>query len=87
MLLNHVAGNKLKFSTMTRTVIESARSGSRTVRRPWLGARLQTVWREIDLSLSRSDPTDFNLDIEQMYWPPFTVSVAPVMKPSNSPFE
>jgi hypothetical protein len=36
------------------------------------GARLQTVWREIDLSLSRTDPFDFNLDIEQMYWAPFT---------------
>lgn len=36
------------------------------------GSRLQTVWREIDLSLSRTDPFDFNLDIEQMYWAPFT---------------
>lgn len=35
------------------------------------GARLQTVWREIDLSLSRVDPFDFNLDVEQMYWAPF----------------
>jgi hypothetical protein len=35
------------------------------------GCRLQTVWREIDLSLSRTDPGDFNLDIEQMYWAPF----------------
>lgn len=34
------------------------------------GARLQTVWREIDLSLSRLDPFDFNLDVEQMYWAP-----------------
>ncbi|MFN3241401.1 MAG: hypothetical protein ACE37K_07780 [Planctomycetota bacterium] len=36
------------------------------------GCRLQTVWREIDLSLSRTDPFDFNLDIEQMYWAPYT---------------
>jgi hypothetical protein len=36
------------------------------------GARLQTVWREVDLSLSRTDPFDFNLDIEQMYWAPYT---------------
>lgn len=36
------------------------------------GCRLQTLWREIDLSLSRTDPFDFNLDIEQMYWAPFT---------------
>ncbi len=35
------------------------------------GCRLQTVWREIDLSLSRTDPNDFNLDVEQMYWAPF----------------
>jgi hypothetical protein len=35
------------------------------------GCRLQTVWREIDLSLSRVDPFDFNLDVEQMYWAPF----------------
>lgn len=32
------------------------------------GARLQTVWREIDLSLSRVDPFDFNLDVERLYW-------------------
>ena len=36
------------------------------------GCRLQTVWREIDLSLSRTNPFDFNLDIEQMYWAPYT---------------
>ncbi len=36
------------------------------------GCRLQTLWREVDLSLSRTEPFDFNLDIEQMYWAPFT---------------
>jgi len=36
------------------------------------GCRLQTLWREVDLSLSRTNPFDFNLDIEQMYWAPFT---------------
>lgn len=36
------------------------------------GCRLQTVWREVDLSLSRTDAYDFNLDVEQMYWAPFT---------------
>ncbi len=35
------------------------------------GCRLQTIWREIDLSLSRTLPQDFNLDVEQMYWSPF----------------
>jgi hypothetical protein len=35
------------------------------------GCRLQQVWREIDMSLSRTDPQDFNLDVEQMYWAPF----------------
>lgn len=39
------------------------------------GSRLQTVWREIDMSLSRIDPFDFNLDVEQMYWAPFTNGV------------
>ncbi|MEO6596735.1 MAG: hypothetical protein ABIP94_18465, partial [Planctomycetota bacterium] len=34
------------------------------------GCRLQTVWREVDLSLSRTNAFDFNLDIEQMYWAP-----------------
>lgn len=38
------------------------------------GCRLQTVWREIDFSLSRIDPNDFNLDVEQMYWCPFRSS-------------
>ena len=35
------------------------------------GARLQSAWREIDVSLSRQDPLDFNLDVEAMYWAPF----------------
>ena len=35
------------------------------------GCRLQTLWREVDLSLSRDNPFDFNLDIEAMYWAPF----------------
>ena len=39
------------------------------------GCRLQTLWREVDLSLSRTDPFDFNLDIERMYWAPFTGTV------------
>ena len=39
------------------------------------GARLQAVWRELDMSLSRIDPFDFNLDVEQMYWAPFTNGV------------
>jgi Do/DeqQ family serine protease len=38
-------------STMVRAVIESARGGSRTVRRPWLGARLQAVDKDIAASL------------------------------------
>jgi len=39
------------------------------------GCRMQTLWREVDLSLSRTDPFDFNLDIEQMYWAPFTQTI------------
>ncbi len=35
------------------------------------GARLQTLWREVDLSLSRTDAFDFNLDIERLYWAPY----------------
>jgi hypothetical protein len=35
------------------------------------GCRLQTVWREIDLSLSRIDPNDFDLHVEAMLWAPF----------------
>jgi hypothetical protein len=35
------------------------------------GSRFQTVWREIDMSLSRTDPQDFDLDVEQLYWAPF----------------
>jgi hypothetical protein len=35
------------------------------------GSRLQTLWREIDMSLSRVDPFDYDLDVEQMYWAPF----------------
>ena len=36
------------------------------------GCRLQTLWREIDTSLSRTDPLDFNLDVEQMFWAPYS---------------
>lgn len=35
------------------------------------GCRLQTAWREVDLSLSRVDPFDLDLDVEQMFWAPF----------------
>ncbi len=34
------------------------------------GCRLMTLWREIDMSLSRVDPYDFNLDVEEMHWAP-----------------
>jgi Do/DeqQ family serine protease len=44
-------------STMVRAVIESARGGSRTVRRPWLGATLQAVDSEIAGSLGLQRPT------------------------------
>jgi Do/DeqQ family serine protease len=44
-------------STMVRAVIESARDGSRIVRRPWLGARLQAVDGEIATSLGLERPT------------------------------
>ncbi len=36
------------------------------------GARQQMAWREIDLSLSRFDPNDMNLDVERLYWGMFT---------------
>jgi hypothetical protein len=35
------------------------------------GCRLQMLWREIDMSLSRTEPGDFNLDVEYMHWAPF----------------
>ncbi len=38
------------------------------------GCRLMTVWREIDLNLSRVDPFDFNLDLEEVHWAPHTNS-------------
>ncbi|MCB9920060.1 MAG: hypothetical protein H6832_16795 [Planctomycetes bacterium] len=42
------------------------------------GARLQTSWREIDLSLSRTNPFDFDLDVERIWWAPFqSTSSAP----------
>ncbi len=48
-------------------------AGIQNPNNPW-GARLQTVWREIDMSLSRVDPFDFNLDVEQLYWAPLTTA-------------
>src|SRR4051795_7625371 len=44
-------------STMVRAVIDSARGGSRTVRRPWLGATLQGVDNEIAGSMGLPRPT------------------------------
>jgi len=41
-----------------------------------LGCRLQTIWREIDVSMSRTNPNDFNLDVEQMWWAPFQASAS-----------
>lgn len=38
------------------------------------GCRLQTIWREIDLNLSRVDPFDFNLDVEEVHWAPHSIS-------------
>lgn len=35
------------------------------------GSHLQTVWREVDLSLSRVDANDMDLDVEAMWWAPF----------------
>jgi Do/DeqQ family serine protease len=44
-------------SMMVRAVIESARGGSKTVRRPWLGARLQGVDADIAGSLGLDHPS------------------------------
>jgi Do/DeqQ family serine protease len=43
-------------SEMVRRVVESAVSGGRTVVRPWLGARVQTVTQEIATSLGLRRP-------------------------------
>ena len=44
-------------ASMVRAVVDSARGGSRTVRRPWLGARLQGVSPEIAESMGLPRPT------------------------------
>src|SRR5215213_5820130 len=44
-------------SSMVRSVVESAKGGSRTVRRPWLGARLQNVAPDIADSMGLERPT------------------------------
>jgi Do/DeqQ family serine protease len=43
-------------ASMARTVVESARGGDRTVRRPWLGARLQGVDRDLAESIGLERP-------------------------------
>lgn len=43
-------------SSMAKAVAESARAGSRTVRRPWLGARLQSVDRDLAESIGLERP-------------------------------
>lgn len=42
---------------------------------PW-GGRLENIWREIDLGLSRTNSVDFNLDVEQMWWAPYQQGAA-----------
>jgi Do/DeqQ family serine protease len=42
---------------MVKVVVESAKSGAKSVRRPWLGAKLQTVTAEIAESLGLTRPT------------------------------
>jgi Do/DeqQ family serine protease len=44
-------------SSMVRVVIESARGGSKTVRRPWFGARLQIITAEMVDGLGLDRPT------------------------------
>jgi Do/DeqQ family serine protease len=44
-------------SSMVRAVVDSARDGSKTVRRPWLGARLQNVAPDIADSIGLDKPT------------------------------
>ncbi len=44
-------------TNMVRVVLESAKAGSATVRRPWLGAKLQRVTPEIAEGLGISRPT------------------------------
>jgi hypothetical protein len=38
------------------------------------GSRHQMLWRELDLNLSRTDPHDLDLDVEQMYWAPLVAA-------------
>lgn len=44
-------------ATMVRIVVESAKIGSTVVRRPWFGARMQTVTAEIAEGLGMAKPT------------------------------
>jgi Do/DeqQ family serine protease len=44
-------------ANMVRVVVASAKSGGKTVKRPWLGAKLQTVTPEIAESLGLRSPT------------------------------
>jgi Do/DeqQ family serine protease len=44
-------------STMVKAVLESARGGAKTVRRPWLGAQMQGINRELAESLGLERPT------------------------------
>ncbi len=44
-------------SSMVRTVVEQAKGGAKTVKRPWLGARLQNVTPDIAESMGLDRPT------------------------------
>ncbi len=46
---------------------------SQGTQNPWnpFGARVQAVWREIDFGFSKTDPFDYDLDVEAMWWAPF----------------
>ena len=63
------------FGTGSQTALQLASTVfSQPIQNPLnpAGCRQQMAWREIDMGLSRTDPQDYNLDVEQMYWAPFT---------------
>ena len=57
-------------SSASRTVVPPFTGGIQNPLNPY-GARLQVAWREVDLSLSRVDANDMDLDIEAIWWAPF----------------
>ena len=56
----------------SQPILQQQTPFSQGVRTPFtpFGARMQAVWRYVDMGLGLTDPTTINIDVEGLYWAP-----------------